>query len=51
MSNGDIAPFRVGQWLPLDQAIWENWMEVLIKETVEYKKPLHPVLVEFRTLN
>ena len=50
MNNEDTAQFRVGHWLPSDQTILENWLEALIKEAEEYKKPLHPVLIEFQTL-
>lgn len=50
MSNVELAPFRVGHWLPSDQTILEHWMETLIKEVEQYKKPLHPVLVEFQAL-
>lgn len=50
MSNVELAPFRVGHWLPSDQTILEHWMETLINEVEQYKKPLHPVLVEFQAL-
>ena len=44
------VPFRVGQWLPSDQAVLEEWIEALIKEVDAEAKPLHPVIEEFKEL-
>ncbi|MBZ5525003.1 MAG: phosphatidylserine decarboxylase family protein [Acidobacteriia bacterium] len=46
----NIAPFRVGEWLPSDHAILETWMETLIRESEAEKKPLHPVIEDFKAL-
>ncbi len=42
--------FRVGQWLPSDQAIMEKWLVNLIEETDSDKSPLLPVMQEFKDL-
>ncbi|WP_215776456.1 phosphatidylserine decarboxylase family protein [Paludibacterium sp. B53371] len=44
------APFRVGQWLPSDQALLTQWLSDLHEEARELKKPLHPVLQSFQAL-
>lgn len=46
----DALPFRVGAWLPSDQAVLENWLTTLIAEVDAEEKPLHPVIVEFKEL-
>lgn len=46
----NTAPFRVGQWLPSDQAILTQWLSALHEEALELKKPLHPVLQSFQAL-
>ncbi len=48
MSN--TSPFRVGEWLPSDQAILDSWIEALILEVEAEKKPLLPVIEEFKAL-
>ena len=30
-----VAPYRVGEWLPSDQAILNGWLEDLIREVEE----------------
>lgn len=50
MSHEEAAPFRVGHWLPSDQAILETWMEALIGEVEAKPMPLHPVIEEFKEL-
>jgi phosphatidylserine decarboxylase len=47
MSN-KIIPYRVGQWLPSDQAVLDNWLATLIQETDRDKKPFHPVITAFK---
>lgn len=42
--------FRVGKWLPSDHAILENWINKLIIEVEKEKKPLLPVIEEFKQL-
>lgn len=46
----EILPFRVGEWLPSDQAVLEKWLEELIEEVDATAKPLHPVVEEFKSL-
>lgn len=41
-------PFRVGGWLPSDHAFLEQWLKGLIRETDAEKKPLHPIIEEFK---
>ncbi|MGC1375377.1 MAG: phosphatidylserine decarboxylase family protein [Anaerolineales bacterium] len=38
MSNQKAVPFRVGHWLPSDQAVLENWLDKLIKESKQQRK-------------
>ena len=49
-TTSEALPFRVGEWLPSDQTVLEKWMEELIREAKESKKPLHPVVEEFKDL-
>ncbi|HTI70605.1 MAG TPA: phosphatidylserine decarboxylase family protein [Candidatus Limnocylindria bacterium] len=42
--------FRVGKWLPSDQATLEKWLGHLIAETEKENKPLLPVIQEFKDL-
>jgi phosphatidylserine decarboxylase len=44
------VPFRVGGWLPSDQAVLNRWMEALVKTVDANPTALHPVLEEFKTL-
>ena len=49
----ETVPYGVGEWLPSDQAILDKWVQALIEEvdgTVQYEKPLHPVIQEFKDL-
>ncbi len=48
----NMTPFRVGHWLPSDQAFLEVWIDSLIEETVatEGVKPLHGVIKDFEHL-
>src|ERR1035437_8554334 len=45
-----LTPYNVGKWLPSDQAILEKWMSNLITEVGKVKKPLIPVIEEFKNL-
>ena len=42
--------YRVGEWLPSDQVILEQWMELLITRTEANAHPLLPVVEEFKEL-
>nr|WP_294937637.1 phosphatidylserine decarboxylase family protein [uncultured Flavobacterium sp.] len=44
------APYRVGKWLPTDQAILDSWLNNLILESQTLRKPLLPVIQEFKDL-
>ena len=44
------APFRVGEWLPSDQAVQDAWLDKLIAETDRKPKRLHPVVQEFQDM-
>lgn len=44
------VPYRVGEWLPSDQATLDDWMDDLIAEAGENKSPLSPVVQEFKDL-
>jgi hypothetical protein len=53
--QGDVmtatAPFRVGGWLPADQAFLDQWVgDLVAKVEAESEKPLLPVVDEFRRL-
>ena len=41
--------FRVGNWLPADQTVLENWLDDLIAEAAD-EKQLLPVIAEFKDL-
>lgn len=43
-------PHRVGQWLPADQRILEDWLAALIEEVTARPVPLHPVIEDFKVL-
>ncbi len=43
-------PFRVGEWLPSDQAVLEKWLGKHIEEVDAEAKPLDPVIKEFKVL-
>jgi hypothetical protein len=44
------APFRVGGWLPSDQAFLTSGCDLVAKVEAEGDKPLLPVVDEFRRL-
>jgi phosphatidylserine decarboxylase len=48
--KNSVAPYRVGEWLPSDQAILNSWLEDLIKEVKEKSRPFHPVIKELEEL-
>ena len=49
-AGGTVAPFRVGEWLPSDQAFLERWLQGIIDKTHAGDQPLHPVIADFRDL-
>jgi len=44
------VPFRVGCWLPSDQAFLERWLTAAIERARADPGELHPVVAEFRNL-
>jgi len=44
------VPYQVGQWLPSDQKILNQWVKDLIRETDADSRPLLPVIQEFKNL-
>jgi len=44
------APYRVGEWLPSDQAILEGWLNLVIEESKKKSDSLLPVVEEFKNL-
>lgn len=50
MTARTIAPFRVGQWLPSDQAVLDQWLGALVADVDARPRPLHPVIEELRSL-
>jgi phosphatidylserine decarboxylase len=50
IAAGKVPPYRVGEWLPSDQAFLDRWMEARIKETGANVKPFPPVVEEFKNL-
>lgn len=50
MATSDALPFRVGAWLPSDQAVLERWMDALVAEVDANPKPLLPVIEDFKIL-
>ena len=45
-----VTPYRVGQWLPSDQRVLNNWLAALIKTVDESPQPLRPVVQELKEL-
>lgn len=43
-------PYRVGPWLPSDQAFLEQWMQARLKEIDAKPGALHPAVLEFKEL-
>ena len=44
------VPFRVGEWLPSDQAFLDKWLHAMIEKTHAQRKALHPVIADFQHL-
>ena len=47
---GRMLPYRVGKWLPSDQAVLNRWLAAHIQAVAADPKPLHPVVQEFKDL-
>jgi len=45
-----VPPYQVGQWLPSDQKILNQWVKDLIRDTDADSRPLLPVIQEFKNL-
>lgn len=45
-----VAPFRVGAWLPSDQAVLDRWMAELIERVDANPAALHPAVQELEAL-
>jgi phosphatidylserine decarboxylase len=43
-------PYRVGKWLPSDQAFLAQWLEAMIQKTQAEPRTLHPVIADFQDL-
>ena len=48
--TGTDVPYRVGEWLPSDQAFLDRWLEAMIRKTHAEVKALHPVIADFQDL-
>jgi phosphatidylserine decarboxylase len=48
--TGTPVPYRVGKWLPSDQASLVKWLEAIIQKTIGEQKALHPIIAEFQDL-
>ncbi len=44
------VPYRVGEWLPSDQAFLDKWLHAMIEKTHAQRKALHPVIADFQHL-
>lgn len=49
-SAGRDIPFRVGKWLPSDEALLAKWLDTIIEKTQAEAKALHPVIADFQNL-
>lgn len=49
-STGNALPYRVGEWLPSDQAFLDAWLARMIQQTDAEQKALHPVIADFCNL-
>jgi phosphatidylserine decarboxylase len=48
--TGTSAPYRVGEWLPSDQAFLDRWLQAMIQKTHAEMKVLHPIIADFQVL-
>ena len=49
-TTGAHIPYRIGEWLPSDQAYLVRWLEAMIEKTHTEQKALHPVIADFQAL-
>ena len=49
-SSATHAPYRVGHWLPSDEAFLTKWLEAMIQKTLSEQKALHPAIADFKEL-
>lgn len=49
-TDSGTPPYRVGEWLPSDQAVLEGWLRLAIEESEKKSDSLLPVVEEFRML-
>ena len=47
---GRVPPYRVGKWLPSDQAFLDRWLAKQLQAVRENPQPLQPVVQEFQDL-
>ena len=47
---GRTLPYRVGKWLPSDQAVLDRWLAAQIQAVAANPQPLQPVVQEFKDL-
>ena len=50
LKQDQVVPYRVGKWLPSDQAVLDKWMLQLIAEVDSHNSKLLPVVEEFKNL-
>jgi phosphatidylserine decarboxylase len=50
LTGGRVPPYRVGRWLPSDQAILDRWVAAQIRAVEANPQPFHPVIQEFQEL-
>src|SRR5580700_2309033 len=48
LPQSELAPYRVGAWLPSDHAFLTRWLEAMIEKTNAEARALHPVIAGFR---
>jgi phosphatidylserine decarboxylase len=48
--TGGELPYRVGKWLPSDQAFLTRWLAAIIEKTELEAKALQPVIADFQDL-
>jgi phosphatidylserine decarboxylase len=50
-NTSSITPaYRIGEWLPSDQQVLNDWLADLVDEVAAAKKPFHPVIQELQGL-
>ncbi len=45
-----VTPYRVGRWLPSDEAVLDRWLSDLVRKVDLKPAPLHPVVEELGNL-